>query len=205
MLTVLPKFEVSISTPPFFRNDCEKITVNANYVYGEPVEGQLKVNMTVQGVGYSRTRFMDRGPIIVRDYTVRKVSVSSSFVPHACSDNVQWLDHSLFNIDCNFELTLILPLPPKRDVLVSECHLFSKITGSTRFTACLNELLPADLNPHFRGALAVYAEVTSQDGTKFTAYDDTVPISRHLVDIEFTGDTREHFKAGIPFKGKVRT
>ena len=69
---------------------------------------------------------------------------------------------------------------------------------------CLSHLLPEDLNFHFRGSLNIFAKVISEDGNEFVAFDDSTSVSRHLVDIEFTEDTREHFKPGIPFNGKVK-
>lgn len=68
--SVLPKFEVGIKVPPYFREECEDISVSANHVFGEPLQGQLNVNMTVHGVGYSKTRYLDRGPTVVRNLSV---------------------------------------------------------------------------------------------------------------------------------------
>nr|CAB3233265.1 C3 and PZP-like alpha-2-macroglobulin domain-containing protein 8 [Phallusia mammillata] len=144
---VLPKFEVGIKVPPYFREECEEISVSANHVFGKPLQGQLKVNMTVHGVGYSKTRYLDRGPTIVRNMT---------------------------------------------------------IFGTALFPICMSQLLPPDVSPYFRGALSIFAEVTAQDGSQFTAYDDTMPVSRQTIDIEYTEDTRAHFKPGIPFKGKIK-
>jgi len=67
---VLPKFEVSISPPPFFRQNCENIEVGAMYVFGKPVLGRLEVNMSVHGVDYSRTHFMDISSPILRQMRV---------------------------------------------------------------------------------------------------------------------------------------
>lgn len=75
--------------------------------------------------------------------------------------------------------------------------------GRARFSICMSQLLPPDLSPYFRGALSIFAQVTAQDGSQFIAYDDTMPVSRQKIDIEYTEDTRAHFKPGIPFKGKV--
>ncbi|CAK8682027.1 unnamed protein product [Clavelina lepadiformis] len=144
---VLPKFDVSITTPPFFRNECEDVIVSANYVFGKPVVGRLEMNMTVHGVGYSKTRFLDIGTPIIQDMS---------------------------------------------------------INGEARTKVCLSHLLPEDLNFHFRGSLNIFAKVISEDGNEFVAFDDSTSVSRHLVDIEFTEDTREHFKPGIPFNGKIR-
>ena len=67
---VLPKFEVSIIPPPFFRQNCEDIEVRAMYVFGKPVLGRLEVNMSVHGVDYSRTHFMDISSPIFRQMRV---------------------------------------------------------------------------------------------------------------------------------------
>ncbi len=56
---------------------------------------------------------------------------------------------------------------------------------------------------HFRGVLHVEAVVKSQDGRSAKGVDDSCPINRQLIDLEFTKDTRKHFKPGLPFKGKV--
>ena len=67
----------------------------------------------------------------------------------------------------------------------------------------MNQLLSDDVDHHFRGYLHIYAKVKSEDGSEFTAFDDSTPVSREKVDIEFTFDTRRHFKPGLPFVGKV--
>ncbi|XP_069042035.1 C3 and PZP-like alpha-2-macroglobulin domain-containing protein 8 isoform X2 [Lepisosteus oculatus] len=53
---ITPKFELLIDPPRYIRdlNTCEKATVRARYTFGKPVTGKLKVNMTVNGVGYYR-------------------------------------------------------------------------------------------------------------------------------------------------------
>uniref|UniRef100_H2YPN1 Kazal-like domain-containing protein n=1 Tax=Ciona savignyi TaxID=51511 RepID=H2YPN1_CIOSA len=145
VFAVLPKFAVAINPPPFFRSDCERISVHANYVFGKPVVGNLTVNMTVFGIGYSRTAYLDQGNSVIREL---------------------------------------------------------QINGESEITVCLRDLLPSDLSPHFRGALAISAKVTTDDSTTIAAYDDTTPISRQHIEIQFTSDTRSHFKPGIPFKGK---
>ena len=53
--TVLPKFKVHINPPSYFKQDCEKIEVHANYVFGKPVVGRLVVNVSADiGDHYSR-------------------------------------------------------------------------------------------------------------------------------------------------------
>ena len=56
---------------------------------------------------------------------------------------------------------------------------------------------------HFRGYLHVEAEVVTQDGSKVKVKDESCVIQRNLVDIEFSEETRKHFKPGLPYNGKV--
>ncbi|XP_039255837.2 C3 and PZP-like alpha-2-macroglobulin domain-containing protein 8 [Styela clava] len=76
--------------------------------------------------------------------------------------------------------------------------------GESRFAICLQDNLRRRvLNRHFRGNLAIWATVISDDGSSFSAYDDTTIVSRNFVELEFTANTRKHFKHGIPFKGQI--
>ena len=56
---------------------------------------------------------------------------------------------------------------------------------------------------HFRGMLHIDARVTTEDGHSVKASDITCPVYKQLIDLQFTGDTRKHFKPGLPFKGMV--
>nr|XP_009861615.2 C3 and PZP-like alpha-2-macroglobulin domain-containing protein 8 [Ciona intestinalis] len=86
------------------------------------------------------------------------------------------------------------------DSVIRDLH----INGEAGLEVCWNDLMPRSVEPGFHGALAITAKVTSLDGTTITAYDDTTPVSRRKVTIQFTKDTREHFKPGLPFNGKIK-
>lgn len=57
---------------------------------------------------------------------------------------------------------------------------------------------------YIEASLVISATVISEDGSKFSAYDDTAMVSRNYVDFEFTAATRKYFKQRIPFQGEVR-
>ena len=37
----------------------------------------------------------------------------------------------------------------------------------------------------------------------FQVSDSSCPVNKHLIDLEFTKDTRPYFKPGLPYKGRV--
>ena len=76
--------------------------------------------------------------------------------------------------------------------------------GAAAFNICVSGLMSGDVSPHFRGLLHVEAVVETEDGTSIKATDNSCPVNRHLVDMEYTSDTRKHFKPGLPFTGKVK-
>ncbi|XP_054835570.1 C3 and PZP-like alpha-2-macroglobulin domain-containing protein 8 [Eublepharis macularius] len=79
----------------------------------------------------------------------------------------------------------------------------SKIDGSAHFEVCVGDLMPADIPEHFRGVVSIWATVTSADGNKQATFDDSTPVQKQLVDIQYTKDTRKQFKPGLPYRGKV--
>ncbi|XP_078666355.1 C3 and PZP-like alpha-2-macroglobulin domain-containing protein 8 isoform X2 [Branchiostoma floridae x Branchiostoma belcheri] len=77
------------------------------------------------------------------------------------------------------------------------------IDDTASFNVCANAMGVSALSDHFRGVLFVEATVTTGDGSTQTAVDDSTPVNKQLIDIEFSPDTRRHFKPGLPYIGKV--
>ncbi|XP_077993522.1 C3 and PZP-like alpha-2-macroglobulin domain-containing protein 8 [Glandiceps talaboti] len=77
------------------------------------------------------------------------------------------------------------------------------IDGSASYTVCIKSIVGMELSDHFRGVLYIEATVTSIDGSTSTAVEDSVPVHKQLAEIEFSKDTRKHFKPGLPYKGKI--
>uniref|UniRef100_A0A8C5VKR2 C3 and PZP-like alpha-2-macroglobulin domain-containing protein 8 n=1 Tax=Microcebus murinus TaxID=30608 RepID=A0A8C5VKR2_MICMU len=77
------------------------------------------------------------------------------------------------------------------------------ILGSQDFDICVRDMIPADVPEHFRGRLSIWATVTSVDGSRQAAFDDSTPVQRQLVDVRYSRDTRKQFKPGLAFAGKV--
>ncbi|XP_066270898.1 C3 and PZP-like alpha-2-macroglobulin domain-containing protein 8 [Branchiostoma lanceolatum] len=77
------------------------------------------------------------------------------------------------------------------------------IDDTASFNVCANAMGVSALSDHFRGVLVVEATVTTGDGGTQTAVDDSTPVNKQLIDIEFSPDTRRHFKPGLPYIGKV--
>eukprot|EP00058_Branchiostoma_floridae_P001384 XP_002586872.1 hypothetical protein BRAFLDRAFT_101769 [Branchiostoma floridae] len=77
------------------------------------------------------------------------------------------------------------------------------IDDTASFNVCANAMGVSTLSDHFRGVLVVEATVTTGDGSTQTAVDDSTPVNKQLIDIEFSPDTRRHFKPGLPYIGKV--
>ena len=69
---VLPKFEVSIEPPPFFKSECEDVRIDATYVFGKAVVGTLKVNLTVNDDDENKI-----GPTIYKTVQVSNVHIIS--------------------------------------------------------------------------------------------------------------------------------
>lgn len=63
--------------------------------------------------------------------------------------------------------------------------------------------MPADVADHFRGAVNIWAAVSSVDGSRQVMFDDSTPIHKQLIDIKYSKDTRKQFKPGLPYRGKV--
>ncbi|XP_069505312.1 C3 and PZP-like alpha-2-macroglobulin domain-containing protein 8 isoform X2 [Ambystoma mexicanum] len=78
-----------------------------------------------------------------------------------------------------------------------------EIYGSAVFEICVKDMTPVDVPEHFRGAVNIWATVTSLDGSKQITFDDSTPVQKQLIDIKYTKDTRKQFKPGLPYKGKV--
>ncbi|XP_024909513.1 C3 and PZP-like alpha-2-macroglobulin domain-containing protein 8 isoform X2 [Cynoglossus semilaevis] len=78
-----------------------------------------------------------------------------------------------------------------------------EIKGSANFSLCVKDMMPLDVADHFRGAVSIWASVTSIDGSRQTTYDDSTPIHKQLIDIKYSKDTRKQFKPGLPYKGKI--
>ena len=75
---------------------------------------------------------------------------------------------------------------------------------------CLKDLLPgliASANKNYlynyKGFLRIGADVVASDGSRFSAHDDSTPIASHKVEIKFSEDTKENFKPGLEYSGKV--
>jgi hypothetical protein len=64
-------------------------------------------------------------------------------------------------------------------------------------------MISEDIPEHFRGRVAIWASVTSVDGSRQVAFDDSTPVQRQLVDIRYSSDTRRQFKPGLVYVGKV--
>ncbi|XP_063003438.1 C3 and PZP-like alpha-2-macroglobulin domain-containing protein 8 [Elgaria multicarinata webbii] len=79
----------------------------------------------------------------------------------------------------------------------------TEIDGSADFDVCVRDMMPADVPEHFRGAVSIWATVTSVDGSRQVTFDDSTPVQKQLVDIKYTKDTRKQFKSGLPYRGKV--
>ncbi|XP_066551233.1 C3 and PZP-like alpha-2-macroglobulin domain-containing protein 8 isoform X2 [Amia ocellicauda] len=78
-----------------------------------------------------------------------------------------------------------------------------EIDGSATFDLCVQEMMPLDVADHFRGAVSLWAAVTSADGSRQGTFDDSTPVHKQLIDIKYSKDTRKQFKPGLPYKGKV--
>jgi len=78
-----------------------------------------------------------------------------------------------------------------------------KIHQTSKLNICLSELIPQTLDVNYKGFLQINANVVASDGSSFTAYDDSTPIASHKVDIAFTYDTKNNFKPGLDYFGKV--
>ncbi|RXM94927.1 C3 and PZP-like alpha-2-macroglobulin domain-containing protein 8 [Acipenser ruthenus] len=77
------------------------------------------------------------------------------------------------------------------------------IDGSATFSLCVKDMMPADVADHFRGAVNIWAAVSSVDGSRQVMFDDSTPIHKQLIDIKYSKDTRKQFKPGLPYRGKV--
>ncbi|KAK6467323.1 C3 and PZP-like alpha-2-macroglobulin domain-containing protein 8 [Huso huso] len=77
------------------------------------------------------------------------------------------------------------------------------IDGSATFNLCVKDMMPADVADHFRGAVNIWAAVSSVDGSRQVMFDDSTPIHKQLIDIKYSKDTRKQFKPGLPYRGKV--
>ncbi|XP_072173933.1 C3 and PZP-like alpha-2-macroglobulin domain-containing protein 8 [Diadema setosum] len=89
------------------------------------------------------------------------------------------------------------------DYLGQNIYHFMDINGTAYFNICISALTSAPLKPHFKGVIRVEASVTSSDGSVFTAMDETCMVHKQLVSLEFSPDTKKHFKPGLPYNGKV--
>ncbi|XP_029002338.1 C3 and PZP-like alpha-2-macroglobulin domain-containing protein 8 [Betta splendens] len=78
-----------------------------------------------------------------------------------------------------------------------------EIKGSANFSICVKDMMPLDVADHFRGAVNIWATVTSVDGSRQTTFDDSTPVHKQLIDIKYSKDTRKQFKPGLPYKGKI--
>ncbi len=79
-----------------------------------------------------------------------------------------------------------------------------QIEGVAMFNVCISKMMAYAVD-HFRGRLVIEAEVTTADGSTVRVSDASCPVNKHLVDLEFTKDTRRHFKPGLPYRGKVKS
>ncbi len=78
-----------------------------------------------------------------------------------------------------------------------------QIQGAAGFNVCISELLKRPIREHFQGHLVVDASVTTADGSTVHASDSSCPVHKYLLELQFTKDTRRHFKPRLPFDGKV--
>ncbi|XP_070536765.1 C3 and PZP-like alpha-2-macroglobulin domain-containing protein 8 [Ptychodera flava] len=76
------------------------------------------------------------------------------------------------------------------------------IDGSVIYSVCMKNIIGI-VQEHFRGLLRIEATVTSKDGSTSTGVVDSVPVNKLLVEIEYSKDTRKHFKPGLPYRGKL--
>ncbi|XP_013402650.1 C3 and PZP-like alpha-2-macroglobulin domain-containing protein 8 [Lingula anatina] len=79
----------------------------------------------------------------------------------------------------------------------------SMIRGVVALNVCVSDLFPYDSRSYFRGVLSIRAVVTALDGNTAEAIDESCAVNKQLVDLEFSQDTRKHFKPGLPYRGKV--
>ncbi|XP_038058113.1 C3 and PZP-like alpha-2-macroglobulin domain-containing protein 8 isoform X2 [Patiria miniata] len=82
-------------------------------------------------------------------------------------------------------------------------YMFMDIDGSAKFNICISDMITSPLMDHFRGMVHIEASVTSNDGNVFVAMDESCLVQKQLVSLEFSKDSRKHYKPGLPYHGKV--
>ncbi|XP_033624111.1 C3 and PZP-like alpha-2-macroglobulin domain-containing protein 8 isoform X2 [Asterias rubens] len=82
-------------------------------------------------------------------------------------------------------------------------YMFMDIDGIARFNICISDLITSPLGDHFRGVVRIEASVTSDDGNVFVALDESCLVKKQLISLEFSKDSRKHYKPGLPYYGKV--
>ncbi|XP_022086577.1 C3 and PZP-like alpha-2-macroglobulin domain-containing protein 8 isoform X2 [Acanthaster planci] len=89
------------------------------------------------------------------------------------------------------------------DYIGENNYMFMDIDGSAKFNICISDLITSPLKNHFRGIVHIEASVTSNDGNVFVATDDSCLVQKQLVSLEFSKDSRKHYKPGLPYYGRV--
>ena len=103
---------------------------------------------------------------------------------------------------------LLSPLVVRKLILfnVTGFKLSQQMAGVVGFNVCVTEMMsPEDVSAHFRGVLHIEAIVQTEDGQSVKATDYSCAVNKQLIDLQFTSDTRKHYKPGLSFSGKVCT
>ncbi|XP_033108114.1 C3 and PZP-like alpha-2-macroglobulin domain-containing protein 8 [Anneissia japonica] len=78
------------------------------------------------------------------------------------------------------------------------------IHGTATVRVCPAKHIDGLYGDYFRGVLHIEAKVVASDGNTFSVIDESCPVyKQQLVHIKFSEDTKQHFKPGLPFKGKI--
>lgn len=101
---------------------------------------------------------------------------------------------------CVCELSFEATAAPTEHSLCVSCL---QIHGSQDFNICVRDMILADVPEHFRGIVSIWATVTTVDGSQQVAFDDSTPVQRQLVDIQYSKVTRKQFKPGLSYVGMV--
>ncbi|XP_071943363.1 C3 and PZP-like alpha-2-macroglobulin domain-containing protein 8 [Antedon mediterranea] len=78
------------------------------------------------------------------------------------------------------------------------------IDGSATVRVCPEKYVDGLYGDYFRGVLHIEAKVVASDGNTFSVIDESCPIyKQQLIHIKFSQGTKQHFKPGLPYKGKI--
>ncbi|GFW56910.1 MG3 domain-containing protein [Trichonephila clavipes] len=173
---VLPTFTVELKTPEIILESDKDIvlTVKAQYVYGEKVQGTVTYRLGVKGEAPQVTYFAIVAPKKLRDGSHQQFVSTNEF---ALEKDIGWFS-PLNGLYLVVEATVMEDETGNKEVAIDTKGRFSKTPFAISFNRCLQDFKP--------GLISVFESRVHQSGGPWTTSGHRENFAGHQKNVEYT-------------------